>query len=52
MGAEQIEYLGACRQMEVEGLQSEQNGGDVVAAVGVELDFSNRGPVLTKTAAL
>ena len=29
--------------MEVEGLPSEQNGWDVVAAVGVDLDFSNGG---------
>ncbi len=44
MGVEQIEYLGACRQMGVEGLQSEQNGRDVVAAVGGgELDLSNGG---------
>ncbi len=41
MGAEQIENLGACRQMAVEGLQSELNGWDVVAAFGVDLDLSN-----------
>ena len=43
MGVEQIEYLRACRQIGVEGLQSEQNGRDVVAAVGGDLDFSNGG---------
>ncbi len=43
MGVEQIEYLDACRQMGVEGLQSEQNGWDVIAAVDVDLDLSNGG---------
>ena len=43
MGVEQIENLGGCRQMAVEGLQSEQNGWDVMAALGVDLDLSNGG---------
>ena len=43
MGAEQIENMGACRQLEVEGLQSKQNGRDVVEAVEIDLDLSNGG---------
>ena len=43
MGAEQIEYFGACRQVEAEGLQPEHKRWDVIAAVEVDLDVSNGG---------